>query len=152
MATLHLMIGLPCSGKTTFARQLASETGALVLTPDVWQTRLCGNDMSDENHDKRHDCVEQIMWEVAAHVLKLGGDVILDFGCWARAERDDFRNRAKALGADFKLHYMDVPEDELFRRLELRNQNPTGDVFVVPRADFEKYIPLFQPPIEDELS
>ncbi|MBV9304506.1 MAG: AAA family ATPase, partial [Acidobacteriaceae bacterium] len=32
MATLHLMIGLPCSGKTTYARQLAGETNALLLT------------------------------------------------------------------------------------------------------------------------
>ena len=34
MATLHLMVGLPCSGKTTEARRLERELGALRLTPD----------------------------------------------------------------------------------------------------------------------
>ena len=48
----------------------------------------------------------------------MGGDVILDYGCWARVERDDYRNGQKSSGADFKLHYMDVPYSELYRRLE----------------------------------
>jgi len=52
------------------------------------------------------------MWDVAKHVLEIGGDVVLDYGCWARVERDDYRNRAKELGVDFKLHYMDVPYSE----------------------------------------
>src|SRR4051794_29563958 len=34
LAILHLMVGLPCSGKTTYARQLARESNALVLTLD----------------------------------------------------------------------------------------------------------------------
>ena len=151
MATLHLMIGLPCSGKTTFARQLANETGALVLALDAWHLKLWGDDVGDIKHDERHVRIEEIMWDVAAHVLKLGGDVILDYGCWARAERDDYRSRAKTIGADFKLNYMDVPRDELFRRLEMRNQNPTDDVFVIPMEEMERYIPLFHPPMEDEL-
>ena len=37
MATLHLMVGLPCSGKTTLAKQLEQERSALRLTPDEWQ-------------------------------------------------------------------------------------------------------------------
>ena len=38
MATLHLMVGLPCSGKTTLAKKLEVERAALRLTPDesVW--------------------------------------------------------------------------------------------------------------------
>ena len=37
VATLHLMVGLPCSGKTTLAKQLEQERSALRLTPDEWQ-------------------------------------------------------------------------------------------------------------------
>jgi predicted kinase len=151
VATLHLMVGLPCSGKTTYARQLARETNALVLTPDVWHLSLFGDDVGHAEHDARHQSIETIMWDIAKHVLALGGDVILDFGCWARVERDDFRQRAKALGADFKLHYLDVPYAELYRRLELRNRTPAEGVFVIPKIEMDKYIPLFQPPTEDEL-
>jgi hypothetical protein len=81
MATLHLMIGLPCSGKTTYARQLAGETNALLLTLDVWHLKLFGDDSGQEHHDERHERVEKIMWDVAKHVLQMGGNVILDYGC-----------------------------------------------------------------------
>ncbi len=151
MATLHLMVGLPCSGKTTYARRLAAETNALLLTLDAWHLKLFGDDVGDERHDARHKRIEQIMWGVAEHVLKTGGDVVLDYGCWARAERDDYRNRAKASGANFKLHYMDVPYPELYRRLKARNRAPGEGVFVIPETEMDKYIPLFQPPAGDEL-
>lgn len=151
MATLHLMIGLPCSGKTTYARRLAKETNALLLTPDVWQVRLFGSDIVWDIHDRIHSEIEAIMWKLAEHVLQLGGDAILDFGFWARDERDDFRNRAKNLGVHFKLHYMDVPYAELYRRLDARNQNLPEGVFKIPRGEMDKYIAIFQPPTADEL-
>src|SRR5690242_19062107 len=40
VATLHLIVGLPCSGKTTLARQLERQYSALRLTPDEWHIRL----------------------------------------------------------------------------------------------------------------
>lgn len=150
MATLHLMVGLPCSGKTTYARRLAKEVNALLLTLDVWHLELFGDDVGHEEHDERHERIEKIMWDVAKYVLAMGGDVILDFGCWARVERDDYRNRAKELDANFKLHYMDVPYSELYRRLEIRNRTPTEGAFVIPKAEMDRYVAVFQPPTEDE--
>ncbi len=126
MPTLHLMVGLPCSGKTTYARQLAREVNALLLTVDVWHLTLFGDDVGHESHDERHERLEKIMWDIAKHVLGMGGDVILDFGFWARVERDDFRNRAEGLGANLNVHYMDVPYSELYRRLAIRNRTPLG--------------------------
>jgi len=151
MATLHLMVGLPCSGKTTHARRLAREANALLLTLDVWHLTLFGDDVGHADHDERHQSIEKIMWDVAKHVLAMGGDVILDYGCWARIERDDYRNRAKELGASFTLHYMDVPYSELYRRLAIRNRAPAEGVFVIPKTEMDKYIIIFQPPTEDEL-
>ena len=152
MAILHVMVGLPCSGKTTYARRLAEETGALVLTLDVWHMKLFGDDVGHAQHDERHLCIEAIMWEVAQHVLKLGGDVILDYGCWARVERDDYRSRAQALGVGFQLHYMAVPQAELYRRLEIRNRSHGPDTFEIPKAEMDRYIPMFQPPTMEELN
>lgn len=152
MATLHLMIGLPCSGKTTYAKELAVREKALLLTPDVWQLKLFGQDFPGPYHDKRHSDIESIMWDVAKCVLSLGASVILDFGCWARVERDDFRNRAGSLGVAFKLHYMDVPHAELYRRLEERNQHLPEGAFMIPKAEMDRFITIFQPPAADELT
>jgi predicted kinase len=151
MAILHLMIGLPCSGKTTYAKQLAVSAKALLLTPDAWQLKLFGQDFPGPYHDKRHSDIENIMWDVAKSVLLLGTSVILDFGCWARVERDDFRSRANYLGVDFKLHYMDVPYTELYRRLEERNQNLPEGAFEIPKVEMDKFVSIFQPATADEL-
>ena len=151
MAILHLMVGLPCSGKTTCAQKLGREYNALVLTPDVWHLRLFGDDVGQAVHDIRHSNIEKIMWEVAERVLSLGCDVILDFGFWAREEREDFRRRAAALGVDFKLHYMEAPVDELFARLAVRNALPSDRAFVIPREEMERYLPIFEPPTAEEL-
>jgi len=54
-------------------------------------------------------------------------------------------------GADFKLHYMDVPYSELYRRLEERNRNLPKGAFEIPKAEMDRYITIFQPPTGDEL-
>ena len=43
-ATLFLMVGLPGSGKTTRAKELERETGAIRFTPDEWHLFLFGDD------------------------------------------------------------------------------------------------------------
>jgi len=158
MATLHLMVGLPCSGKTTRAKQLEKKYNALLLSPDIWHIKLFGNDMGKAEHEKNHSAVEAIMWDHAARVLRLGVDVILDFGFWGKGERENFRERAKKLGADFKIHYMDVPVNELYKRMEKRNKaalkkgRENNDVFILTKEDMDSYIKLFQPPAPDELA
>ena len=158
MATLHLMVGLPCSGKTTLARQLETKYSALRLTTDEWHIKLFGPDFGDNmteadeaKHGFRHDCVEALMWEVAARVLVLGIDVILDFGCWVRSQRDELRSKARNLGADFKIHFVDVPEEVLFERLQARNDVRAEGTFLIPEVKLKEWIQIFEPPSSEEL-
>ena len=72
MATLHLMVGLPCSGKTTLAKQLEQERSALRLTPDEWQVALFGQDAEEPEHDARHSLIEAMLWNIASRALELG--------------------------------------------------------------------------------
>ena len=158
MATLHLIVGLPCSGKTTLARQLETKYSALRLTADEWHIRLFGHDYWDNmtaseeaEHDSRHESVESIMWDVAARVLALGVDVILDFGCWVRSQRDELRSRAKESGAEFRIHFADATEQELFYRLKVRNAMHTEGTFFIPEAKLKQWIQIFEPPSSEEL-
>ena len=145
------MVGLPCSGKTTLARQLERECSALRLTTDEWHIRLFGQDATDKEHDARHGIIESLIWEVAARVLSLGVDVVLDFGCWARSERDDFRSRAKRLGVNFKIHFTDAPEDVLLERLAERNAQPPHGSFQIPETSLRKWFRQFEPPSKEEM-
>jgi predicted kinase len=150
MATLHLVCGLPCSGKTTLALQLEREHSALRLTPDEWHTALFGQDVEDERHDERHDLIEAMLWKAAARVLELGVDVVLDFGFWSRSERADYRARAASLGAGTRLHYLDVPEAELLNRLQVRNDELPPGAFKIEREQLKVWVRQFQPPADEE--
>ena len=151
MATLHLMVGLPCSGKTTLAQKLERDLAALRLNLDEWHIRLFGQDAEAPEHDARHSVIETNLWTIARRVLELGTDVILDYGLWAREERDAYRSRAKQLGASSEIHFLDVPDEELLRRLEIRNSQPSQDSFFIPKEAMKPWIAIFQAPTHDEL-
>jgi predicted kinase len=151
IATLHLICGLPCSGKTTLARQLEQERPALRLTPDEWITRLFGADLSGEALDAVRDPVETALWDLAARVLVLGLDVILDFGFWSRRERDEYRCRAAQLGARSELHFLNVPEEVLLTRLAKRNAQLPSGTFWIDEARLKLWSSWFEPPTQDEL-
>ena len=152
MATLHLMVGLPGSGKTTEAKKLEAQCNALRLSPDEWQYYLFGHDVADPAHNDRHDRVEALMWQVAEKVLWAGADVILDFGFWSKAERDTFRQKAAALGAECRIHFMDVPLDVIWERLDARNRSAGENaVFYVKKEELEEWAGMFEAPAENEL-
>ncbi|MFB9995008.1 AAA family ATPase [Deinococcus oregonensis] len=155
MATLHLIVGLPCAGKTTYAKNLELEQSALRLTLDEWHIRLFGQDFTLEfvhpEHDARHQLIEDIMWDVAARALQLGIDVILDFGFWGKSEREEYRVRATALGAQSIVHFLNVPQEVLLSRLEDRNAKQPAGTFQIPASTLLEWIQMFQAPTEDEL-
>ncbi|MBC7810015.1 MAG: AAA family ATPase [Burkholderiales bacterium] len=145
------MVGLPCSGKTTLAQKLEHEQLALRLTTDEWHIRLFGQDAEEPEHDARHTLIEMMLWKVASRALELGTNVILDFGFWAREEREDYRSRAKDIGASSEVHFLDVPTDELMRRLMARNSQSSPTSFYIPQEMMKPWIGFFQRPTPDEL-
>jgi len=91
-------------------------------------------------------------WRLARRVLELGCDVVLDWGLWARSERDTYRTEARALGACVVLCLLDTPLPELRRRLRTRNAELSAGTFVISSEELEGAAAFFQRPTDDELS
>jgi len=150
-ATLHLICGLPCSGKTTLAKALERELPALRLCPDEWIARLYGTDISSAALALARDPIEQALWDLAGRVLVLGVDVILEYGFWSRDERESFRGRAAELGARSELYYTEVSEGELLNRLARRNADLPEETFRIDEERLREWVRLFEAPDADEL-
>lgn len=145
------MVGLPCLGKTTRAKELENEVFALRLTPDEWHVNLFSHDVYDPEHDKRHGLIEDMLWQIAARALSLGTNIILDFGFWAKEERDDYRSRSKRIGARSEIVFMNVDEEELMKKVGIRNENLTNTINFIPEEMMRSWIGFFQKPDRNEL-
>jgi predicted kinase len=152
MATLFLICGLPGAGKPTLAKQLEVSRSALRLSPDEWIARIIKNASDTVELDRLRDPVESVQWDVGQKALSLGVSVILENGFWARNERAMYQSRARALGAGVELHFLDVPKDELWNRLNQRNSNRPDGSFVVTKEQLDSWWNSFDPPTADELN
>ena len=110
------MVGLPGAGKTTRARQIEVQRQALRLTPDDWIMPLFGE---PEPGEKRDVLEGRFVW-LALRSLRLGINVVLDFGVWGRDERMALRSLAASVGAPCELIYLEIEPDEQKRRIEQR--------------------------------
>ena len=142
---LVLLCGLPASGKTTLGRRLAESYGAVRLNPDEWELAL-DVDPFDEGFQTR---LEAEFWELAQRLLVLGTSVVLDWGFWARSERDEKREAARTLGVAVELRFLDAPHEELVRRVVARHA--AGGI-AITEGHMARYQALFEPPTDDELA
>jgi predicted kinase len=147
-ARLILICGLPGSGKTTLAKQLAAELRAVRLCPDEWK-----HDLDIDYYDEpRRVRLEARLWRLGQELLELDQRVILENGFWAREERDELRLAARALGVPVELHYLDVPVDELWRRLESRNTLAPPGAAPINQEDLRRWARKFEAPDASELA
>ena len=141
---LIIVCGLPGSGKTTLAQSLEAKLRAIRLSPDDWMDAI-GINLWDA--EKRAH-IEALQWAFGQRLLKLGVVVIIEWGTWARSERDKLRLGARALGACAELHFLSAPPDVLFERIERRAlENPP-----IQREVVTQWLDSFEEPTKEELS
>lgn len=156
MARLLLVCGPTGAGKTSYSLSLAKEIGAVRFSIDPWMQTLFAKDMTSLDYswmiERVGRCYEQI-WEVGEQVLKLGGSVVLDLGFTTREQRARFVNKAKTIGLEAEVHYLEAPLGIRKQRVKQRNleKDPAVYSFEVTDMMFNFMEPKFEVPSDEEL-
>jgi predicted kinase len=129
--TLHMMCGLPRSGKTTAANYLSRENGWPVVCPDAVRLALHGQRFVPE--------AEAFVWAIAkvmVRALFLAGHdhVVLDACNGTRKRRDEWKDRA------WRLEYvvLDTPREECLRRAAATGREDIAPVIERMAAAWER--------------
>jgi predicted kinase len=147
------MVGLPGSGKTVRARELASQHGALRLTADDWALSIFGQaDRHQERPDGKRWLLEGRLVALAIDALRLRLSVVLDFGLWSRDERSALRWMADSVGASCEIVYLPVQREVQWRRIQTRWRETPERTFPMAEAELDSWSECFQVPDADELS
>ena len=150
--TLFLMVGLPASGKTVRARELAVERGALRLTPDDWALTLFGQEDRHQEPGGKRWLLEGRLVALAIDALRLRLSVVLDFGLWSRDERSALRWLAASVGASCEIVYLPVEREVQWSRIQNRWKHTPEQTFPMAEAELDPWREKFQVPDADELS
>ena len=145
--TLFLTVGLPCTGKTTAARRIEVEHQALRLTKDEWVKALYGH----ENPTSAQAVIEGRLIEIGLRALRLGNDVVIDFGLWSRDERTALRRAATDLGARVEIRYFELTPAEQRRRLDRRQAEAPLTTWPMSDAELAEWAAGMDVPTPGEL-
>lgn len=144
---MFVMVGLPAAGKTGRAREIAATWNALRFTPDEWMIPLFGQVQPE---GMRNVVEGRLLW-VALSALRIGVNVVLDFGVWAKVERSALRALAAGNGASCELVYLPVEEGEQWRRVQDRLRTDAANTFTITKSELDEWRMTFQPPDATEL-
>lgn len=149
MATVHMIHGFLGAGKSTFAQRLAKELEAVRYCPDERMVELYGADPPADRFAGFLDAIYDTINNQWPNDLREGTDVVLDFGFWSRAQRDEVRERAQAEGATTKLYHLRCSEETARKRCRNRNQDLRGSLFIADET-FDALKLRFEPLDPDE--
>lgn len=145
--TLFLTVGLPCTGKTTAARRIEIEHNALRLTKDEWVKALYGN----ENPPSAGDVIEGRLIQIGLRALRLGNNVVIDFGLWSRDERSALRRAAADRGARVEMRYFELTPAEQRRRRDLRQTQAPQTTWPMSDEELAEWAAAIEVPTPGEL-
>ena len=145
--TLFLTVGLPGTGKTTAARRIEAEHGALRLTKDEWMKALYGHD----NAASASDVIEGRLIQIGMRALELGISVVIDFGVWSRDERSALRQAAADIGAAVVICYFELTPTEQRKRLDQRLAEAPHETWPISDQELTEWASKFDIPTSAEL-
>ncbi len=156
-ADIYLICGATGAGKSTHAKALAQRVSGVRFSIDEWMERLHNPDKPETGlFEWLYARVERNwaqMQSMAGQLVALNVPAIFDCGLTRKQERDIFANWAGARGYSVALHFIDVPPETRWQRVQKRNAEQ-GETFQfeVSRAMFDFMETLWEAPDAAEMA
>ena len=154
---VHLICGCTGAGKSTYSLGLARDLGAVRFSIDEWLGRLHLADRPEnppfEWYYERvqRNCLQ--MRNMAEQLIALGTPCLFDCGFTNKQERDTFVNWCEEMGYSIQLHFIDVPKDLRWQRVQKRNAEQAETFqFEVTRFMFDFIDSIWEAPHSQEMA
>ena len=154
-ACVELLCGVPCSGKTTYAKRWMNAQegrGWVLLSCDEALFKL--EDVLCDDYDAALERVKAYLLDQSVSLVRAGCGVLLDWGFWQRAERERVSAFYAQAGIACRWHYIDVSPEEWMRRCEKRNAAVRAgeeEACFVDEGLRKKVLSRFEKPERDEI-
>ncbi len=156
---IHIICGSTGAGKTTYALALADRIGGVRFSIDEWMRALFWMDspqplVPDWSIERVERCYAQI-WATARRVAERGVPCVLDLGFSQKASRAHFAALAREARLGSQLHFLDVPSEARWQRVQRRNarQGGTRELdFEITRDMFDFVEGLWEAPDAEEMA
>lgn len=148
--TMHMLCGKIAAGKSTLAHRLADEPDTVLLSEDVWLSRLYPDEIrSLQDYVDRSAKLRGVLGPHIEGLLRNGLSVVLDFPANTQDQRRWMRGLIDNADAAHVLHYLELPDEICKARMRQRNAAGTHP-FAPDETDFDRIVKHFAPPSEDE--
>ena len=153
---IHLIVGNTGSGKTTYCNQLKIQNKGIIFSIDMWNKTLYFPDKNETDglpwFLERIDRAEEIMQNLILQLENASTDSILDLGLSKFLHREKFRKFALNNGIEVQLHYLDIPKEIRWQRVQNRNKEKGITFeFEVTIENFNFMETWFEIPTDEEL-
>ncbi len=148
MPTIHLMHGFIGCGKTTIAKKIQKETGAILLTHDDFMIKEFGRNPEDFSKE-RFDLIDRKIKLIAQKEIQKGNSVIMDYGFWEKETRKKYFDWAKSLTQKVIFHAVQCDIKTAKQRALKRTEDDLTQ-FVINEEIFSDRLKRFEPMTEKE--
>ncbi len=154
MSKVMAICGKICSGKSYYAKQIKEKENAVILSKDEATYELIDNKQG-EFYNVFAERVNKYLMKKAVEIVKAGCNIILDWGFWTKAERQETTKYFNQFGIDVEWHYIDIEQtrwEQLIeeRNIKIQSGNGGSDIYV-DEGLLNKLLSKIEEPTRDEM-